>query len=81
MKLNDVFSICGNVGTYVLSAIQTNEVLQIISFVLSSITSLVIIFLRLWSWWKEAKKDGKIEKEEIDEAIGIIEDSRKDKKK
>lgn len=81
MKLNDVFSICGNVGTYVLAAIQTNEVLQIISFVLSSITSVIIIFLRLWSWWKEAKKDGKIEKEEIDEAIGIIEDSRKDKKK
>ena len=80
-QLNDIFSICGNVGTYVLSAIQQNEVLQIISFVLSSITSIVIIFLRLWSWWKEAKKDGKIEKEEIDEAIGIIEDSRKDKKK
>ncbi len=80
MKLNDIFSICGNVGTYVLAAIQTNEVLQIISFVLSSITSCIIIFLRLWSWWKEAKKDGKIEKEEIDEAIGIIEDSRKDKK-
>lgn len=80
MKLNDIFSICGNVGTYVLAAIQTNEVLQIISFVLSSITSVIIIFLRLWSWWKEAKKDGKIEKEEIDEAIGIIEDSRKDKK-
>ena len=81
MKLNDIFSICGNVGTYVLAAIQTNEVLQIISFVLSSITSVIIIFLRLWSWWKEAKKDGKIEKEEIDAAIGIIEDSRKDKKK
>lgn len=81
MKLNDIFSICGNVGTYVLAAIQTNEVLQIISFVLSSITSVIIIFLRLWSWWKEAKKDGKIEKEEIDEAIGIIEDSRKDNKK
>ena len=80
-QLNDIFSICGNVGTYVLSAIQQNEVLQIISFVLSSITSIVIIFLRLWSWWKEAKKDGKIEKEEIDEAIGIIEDSRKDNKK
>ena len=79
-QLNDIFSICGNVGTYVLSAIQQNEVLQIISFVLSSITSIVIIFLRLWSWWKDAKKDGKIEKEEIDEAINIIEDSRKDKK-
>ena len=79
-QLNDIFSICGNVGTYVLSAIQQNEVLQIISFVLSSITSIVIIFLRLWSWWKDAKKDGKIEKEEIDEAIDIIEDSRKDKK-
>lgn len=80
MKLNDIFSICGNVGTYVLSAIQQNEVLQIISFVLSSITSIVIIFLRLWSWWKDAKKDGKIEKEEIDEAIDIIEDSKKGKK-
>ena len=79
MKLDDVFSICGNAGTYVLAAIQSNEILQIISFVLSTITSIVIIALRLWAWYKKAKADGKIEKEEIDEAIDIVESSKKDK--
>ena len=79
MKLDDAFTIGGNLFGYVLSAVQTNEILQIISFALSIATSTIIIGFKVWAWWKKAKADGKITKEEIDELHDIIDDSRKDK--
>ena len=36
------------------------------------IAAFVLIIYRLWSWHKEAKADGKVEKKEIEEAINII---------
>ena len=79
MKIQDVLYAMGNGASYIFAAVQTNEVLQIISFILSTVTSVVLIVLRLVSWYKGAKADGKITKEEIDEAIDIVESSRKDK--
>ena len=35
------------------------------------------IILGLRAWWKEAKKDGKIDKEEMEEGAKIIEDGIK----
>ena len=80
MKISDYFAIGGNALTYVLSVTQANEILQIVSFVFSIITSCLIVGLKLWGWWKEAKKDGKITKEEIDEAIDIVDDFKKGQK-
>lgn len=79
MKIDDILTVGGNLFGYVLSAVQTNEILQIISFALSIATSAIIIFFKLWAWWKKAKADGKITKEEIDELHDIIDESRKDK--
>ncbi len=81
MKLDEIFPVLGNVGTYALAAIQQNEIFQIIEFSVSILASLVIIAFRLWAWWKKAKEDGKITKEEIDEAIDIIDSERKEGKK
>ena len=69
-----------NALTYLFAVAQTNEVFQIIELVCSIITSVVLIFFRLWKWYKEAKKDGKIDKEEIQEAIDIITDEDNKKK-
>ena len=77
--MKESISIGGNVLTYVLAAIQTNEVLQIIEFVMSVVLTLVILAYRVWHWWKEAKKDGKITEDEIDELGQIIEEETKDK--
>lgn len=77
--MKESISIGGNVITYVLAAIQTNEVLQIIEFVMSVVLTLVILAYRVWHWWKEAKKDGKISEDEIDELGKIIEEETKDK--
>lgn len=71
-------SIGGNAFGYVLAVIQSNEVLQIISFVLSVMTSLIIIGYKVWVWWREAKKDGKITKDELQQLGDSISDDMKD---
>ena len=68
----------GNGLGYVLSAIQSNETFQIIEFVLSAILTCVLIAFRLWKWWKEAKKDGKIDANEVQDAIDILEQGKKE---
>ena len=70
-----------NALTYVLTAMQTNEVFQIIELVFSIITSVLLISFRLWKWYKEAKADGKITKDELQEAINIVQKDDEDKKK
>lgn len=72
----EIGSIVGNVVTYVLAAVQQNEILQIIEFVLSAILTVVILVYRVWHWYQEAKKDGKIDKEEIDQLGKIIEETK-----
>lgn len=64
----------------VFTATQTNEVFQMISLILTIVATLfsvVLTAVRLFHWYKEAKKDGKITKEEVDEAKKIIEDGTK----
>ena len=65
MKNNNIFAVIGNSFTYVLTALQTNEIFQIIELVLSIIISLLIIISKIRNWWKEANQDGKVTKEEI----------------
>lgn len=66
----------GAVGTG-LSAIgtatQTNDVLQTISLVITIIGGLItFIIIPLISWWRSAKQDGKITKDEVEDAIDIV---------
>jgi len=59
---------------YVFAALQQNETLQYIELGLSILTSIILIAFRIWRWVKEAKADGKITKEEIEEGAKIIVD-------
>lgn len=66
----------GSIGT-ALSAVgtglQTNDVLQTISLVITIIGGLItFIIVPLITWYKNAKKDGKIDKDEIENAIDIV---------
>lgn len=66
----------GSIGT-ALSAVgtglQTNEVLQTISLVITIIGGLItFIIVPLLNWYKHAKIDGKIDKDELKNGIGII---------
>lgn len=55
------------------TALQTSEVLQIISMIITILGGIVsLIVLPLLNWWKNAKKDGKIDEDEIKEGIEIV---------
>ena len=54
------------------TATQTKEILQIISFVLTIISVLIVILRNLIDWYIEAKKDGKITAEEVKKGTNII---------
>ena len=59
------------------TAVQPNEVFQYIQMGLTILATLITIILGLRAWWKDAKKDGKIDKEEVGEAVKIVEDGVK----
>ena len=70
--------ITGAVGT-TLSAIgtglQTNDILQTISLVITIIGGLItFIIVPLINWYKNAKKDGKIDADELKDGINIVVD-------
>lgn len=70
------FEIIGNGTQYVLTVAQTNEVFQLIELILSIATTLFILGINIYAWWKKAKKDGKIDKEEIEELKEIVNDGK-----
>lgn len=76
--MKEGIAIGGNVFTYVLTIVQTNEIFQIISLVLTIITSIIIIAHRLYVWYKAAKADGKITKDELEDAAKIVADGAKE---
>ena len=55
------------------TATQTNETLQTISLIITIVGGiLTLIVIPLVTWYKNAKKDGKITKEEISEGIDTL---------
>lgn len=57
------------------TALQVNEILQTISLVITIVGGLVsLVVVPLLTWYKNAKKDGKIDAEEIAEAAKIAKD-------
>lgn len=60
------------------TALQTNDVLQTISLVITIIGGLItFVFVPLYNWYKNAKKDGKITKEELKDGVEIAVDGAK----
>lgn len=73
---NEVLS---SVGTILgIDIITTKEVLGIVLIVVNIVVLIVSLMLKLITWYKEAKKDGKITEDEINEAIDIVNDSIED---
>lgn len=75
--MRDSLEIGGNACLYVLTGVQTEQTFRIISLVLSIIISVCIIVGKIVDWYKRAKKDGKITKEEIKEGLDSISDDIK----
>lgn len=57
------------------TAMQTNEVLQTISLIITILGGIVtLIVLPILNWYNKAKKDGKITSEEIKEGVETLND-------
>lgn len=68
--------ITGSVGTALGvagTAAQTNEILQTVSLVLTIMGALVsFVIVPLLNWYSNAKRDGKITKEEANEGLATL---------
>ena len=73
--------ITGGIGTslsVIGTVIQTNEILQTISLIITIIGGIItFIVVPLLNWYSKAKKDGKIDKEELQDGINIVVDGSK----
>lgn len=68
----NVFSIVLNGLSYLASIEQTEQLFKIIQLVISIICSIILIIINVWKWWNNAKKDGKIDNDELDQLANII---------
>lgn len=75
---NSLNFIVGGVASGLLAvgtSIQTNEVLQIISLVLTILGTLItFIVLPLLNWFIQSKKDGKITIDEVKEGVETLQE-------
>ena len=83
MKHDEVVGYLGSSFGAVMTALQTNETLQIIQGVLSIIALVLTISYTIWKWYRKASQDGKITADEVDdlfEDLNNINKKKKDKK-
>ena len=68
----------GTIGTtlsIIGTAMQTNEILETISLIITIIGGVItFIVVPILNWYRHAKKDGKIDADEIKEGLDIIVD-------
>lgn len=76
--------ITGSVGTAISAVgtgLQTNDVLQTISLVITIIGGIItFIVVPLVNWYNKAKQDGKITKDELKDGVDIIIDGSQEVK-
>lgn len=70
MKHESTGYIMNGIGA-IFSAVQPNEIFSYISWALTIIATIVSLIYTFWKWYRKAKEDGKIDDEEIEEAIDI----------
>jgi len=66
-----VFGSIGALET-VVTVSQTNEVFQTIQIIISALAGAVALAYTIWRWYRNAKKDGKISKDEVDDLFEQI---------
>ena len=73
MKDNIIYGSIGTALSAIGTGLQTNEVLETISLIITIIGGIItFIIVPLLSWYNKSKADDKIDTNEIQEAIKII---------
>lgn len=71
MKNNNLISwICS--GFTILTSLGFEDIIRVILLVLGCVSALVSLAYNIYCWYKKAKKDGKIDKDEIKELNDVI---------
>lgn len=81
MKEN-IVAYASNLFTYIITAVQTNEIMQIVQLILAIVGTIVTLAYTIYKWYKKAKQDGKITYEELtelEEDIKEVIDKKEDK--
>lgn len=74
MKQNIIDTIALTIGT-TFTLTQTNELFRLISFILTSLSALLVLVSKVIDWYHKAKKDGKITSDEIKQLVDTIHDN------
>lgn len=74
----EIVGIAGSGFSWILTALQNDSVLQYINTICSILATLVTIAYIVWKWWKKAKQDGKITKDEVDELFDELKNNNID---
>lgn len=77
MKNNNYDFLTNALGV-ALTAVQTNEIFQLISLILTCISITFSMIFTIWKWYHNATADGKIDKGEIDDIMTKIDDKLND---
>ena len=72
MKNKELASYGSNVIGMICTAIQPDEILQYVSLALTIIATIFSICFTIYNWYKKAKEDGKITKDEIDDLLNDL---------
>lgn len=56
------------------TVLQPDEVLRIVSLVLTCLSVAISVAFTIYKWYKEAKGDGKIDANEVDDLVNKIKD-------
>lgn len=73
----NVISYIGSVLGGVFTIVQSNEIFQLISLILTIISVLVSVAFSIYRWIIMATKDGKITEEEVNELTNILDENAK----
>lgn len=74
MNDDTIGGIIGNSIAFIFTAVQSDQIFQLISFILTSVSVVITIAFTCYKWWCKAKQDGKVTKDEIQELTDDIKD-------
>ena len=78
MNEKNLFGIIGTSLGVIGTSMQTEDVLRIISLIITIVGGLITwIVIPILNWYNKAKEDGKIDKKEVEELTDILEDGSK----
>lgn len=75
------FEFIGCATAAVLTVIQTNEIFQLVSLILTCLATAAALAFTIYKWYKMAKADGKIDEKELEQLGEILEDGAQEIKK